>query len=240
MSKPISVVERPISEKDKRILEEGEKIRNGIADVTLAWAALETSFVFLLAHILRRVPVGMVGKIYFTPAGLEVRTSIVSNAFYELFARDSVRETICPQWDTLMNTVGRIRQTRNKVAHSTITFFQNANKGYYRLVSPMGKDDAELAKSLAAKQKPGMGAATWLSRLAPFLMRGESWITFANALIFSMPVTCQPCEKNLPSEKPSARVGALQIAGSIQNNPSSGFHLGRDLDAVESYAIGAS
>ncbi len=159
MSKPTSVTTRPISESDKHIIAEHDAIRAGIADVTLAWGALETELAYLLSAVLKADP-ELGGAIYFSPASAEVRVGIVDAALKQIVARHAVQAALLPKWASIINTMKHLRKTRNKVAHGTISHFHPGGESasYARLVDPMLKDDMALAKAMSKRQKPGMGS----------------------------------------------------------------------------------
>jgi hypothetical protein len=138
---------------------EEEKIRAGIAEITLAWGALETAFVMLLKAILKHENSDIASSIYFAPAGIEVRTKIVDAAFTELFSRSALQAEIFPLWSSLLNTLNGLRKTRNKVAHGAITRFHAPNgKSHVRLTEPMPKGIRPIMEAKAKRQKAGLGA----------------------------------------------------------------------------------
>jgi hypothetical protein len=138
---------------------EEEKIKEGIAEVTLAWGAVETALVMLLKDVLNHESSDISSAIYFAPAGIEVRTKIVDAAFRELFSRSALQAVVTPLWDSLLNAMNGMRKTRNKVAHGAITRFHSQNgKSYVRLTEPMPQALRPIMAAKAKRQKAGLGA----------------------------------------------------------------------------------
>lgn len=122
---------------EQRLQDERAAIKNGIAEVILAWSKVETWLLILFSEITGEggeYPV--TEAIYFTPAALEIRTKLVDNAFCAYIENEqrrgdqtqsglteAISVEILSEWASVLNLLGRLRKTRNKVAHGQTQLF---------------------------------------------------------------------------------------------------------------------
>lgn len=135
--------------------QEQESIKRAVADITLAWGHLENSLADLLDGAAGINDLRISSAIFFTPPGIETRLKITSNAFVSfLNTAQGVPAFVSDQWNCLMNALGRMRDTRNSVAHGQIVKITARRKTHIRLTQPI----ANLAGILnfAAGQLPGL------------------------------------------------------------------------------------
>jgi hypothetical protein len=146
-------------------------LRNGVGNVTLAWADVENAHVELLTAILNLEYMKFPAAMYFSLTGLDSRLRMVNAALQELLheqreAREvttlaaSLITRIEALWKTITNKLNRLRGTRNKVAHGQIVTVVGAggwSMGVPRLTSPQ-LDWAQFRTSQKRKQLPGLSA----------------------------------------------------------------------------------
>lgn len=142
---------------DKQLAADMQAIQMEVANITFAWGHMETTLVILLGTIIKDNSADVASAIYFTPAGLEIRGNIVSNALDALLIRSALHDCILAKWQVLANTMNRLRKTRNKIAHGQLVTFSSDKLTCVRLASPaLKRDDAAIA-AFRGGQKPGMG-----------------------------------------------------------------------------------
>ena len=129
-----------------------------VAGVTLAWAEIENAFVFLFRMVLHHHTMAIASAIWFAPTNLETRINIVDQALREAIF-ESERETeILAVWVPIMNSLNRLKATRNKVAHGQLVTHRRNGKSYVRLTAPL-LNRAVFRQSRSRKQLPGVSAA---------------------------------------------------------------------------------
>jgi hypothetical protein len=149
---------RPASEEMKAHADHHRRLWNGVAAMTFAWANLENAMVILLGNIIEPKLIGRFSSaIYFAVGGLDVRISIVDAAFRELLDQHQFRDQIMEKWDSLLNTIGRLKRTRNKVAHGQITTTSANGKNHVRLTAPIFHQQSSRA-AFRKRQIPGISA----------------------------------------------------------------------------------
>jgi hypothetical protein len=124
---------RAPSAEDRKLAEEQRRLHSGVATVTLAWANVENAMAILLGGILQDAPARISSAILFAPNNLETRINIVSRALEALVAENPKADEIMRLWGTLMNKLGRLKSTRNKVAHGQILASHFNGKNHVRL-----------------------------------------------------------------------------------------------------------
>ena len=159
MTKPTSVVERPISAEDKRIAAEYEAIRRAVGELLLAWANVENQLVKILAAVINNRTYEIASAIYFAPFGIDARLKIVSDAFAALAKTTPFQATLLIEWRTESNCVGHLKRVRNKAAHGELILHTNLKgKGFPRLTWPIFSLSEDETATVLAGQLPGMGA----------------------------------------------------------------------------------
>jgi hypothetical protein len=158
MTGPSSVSD---GERDRRLLAEQEAIHVGVARIVFAWAKIENWMVLLLQRILKHESHEIASAIYFTPAALEVRIKLVNAALEALVARKAVGTPLLKEWKTILNTLNRLRKTRNKIAHGDITVFHpiGGPPPVARLTPPMMvNQDEAIQEWVRTRKLPGLGS----------------------------------------------------------------------------------
>jgi hypothetical protein len=121
----------------ERISKQHEEIRNGILNVTMAWAGLENHMAILLETIVG-VSDKMLGfAIYFAPGGAETRFSIVDAAMTVAFRGLPHSLDVFEEWKEFFGMLATSRGKRNTIIHGNVlTVFMNG-KNHARLTAPM-------------------------------------------------------------------------------------------------------
>src|ERR1017187_2560378 len=112
-------------------LKEFQDLREGVANATLAWSAVENAMVQLLTAILNRDNMGIPAAMYFALSGIESRLKMVSDGFMELLYELKKREletkperpsvdALISLWRTMIGRLRGLKLTRNKIAHGQI------------------------------------------------------------------------------------------------------------------------
>ena len=155
-------------------LAEFHGLRNGVANATLAWSAVENAMVQLLTAVLNRDNMGIPAAMYFALSGIESRLTMVSDGFMELLFELKRQELeIKPEkpyvdrlgglWRKMIKGLRELKQTRNHIAHGqivgvdTIEFAPNSYFSFPRLTSPA----FNFSRFREAREKgmsPGMSA----------------------------------------------------------------------------------
>src|SRR5262249_4458590 len=87
-----------------------------IAEITLAWAHVEHALAQLLDKMIKHPPDFLAYAIFFTPTNLETRIGIVDAVFRQVVFEHPYAPDILKRWGALLNTLTRLKRTRNKVA----------------------------------------------------------------------------------------------------------------------------
>lgn len=133
-----------------------KKLREGIVNGTIAWAAIENSMAVLLHEMLGRGGTDVASAIYFAPNNIETRFRIV-DAVFKLVNFSTHNVTALRSWSHLYNAIGRAKKTRNKIIHGNITTVYARGQNYARLTAPLF-DFATFKKQHDAGQLLGMSA----------------------------------------------------------------------------------
>jgi hypothetical protein len=140
-----------------RLDAESARLRDSVAAITFAWAAVENSMTLVLARVIKD-PIGdLASAIFFAPSALETRLAIVNSAVREIIHFLSIKTDVEKPWSTIMNRLGRLKETRNKVAHGQQqTFISPRNRRHIRLMPPLY--NVQAARSHPSRQIPGLSA----------------------------------------------------------------------------------
>jgi hypothetical protein len=149
----------PIDPEIKKLIEDTEKLRRGVADVTLAWGHVENSLVTLLAGVLREDGAAITSAMYFSLTGLESRLRLMDSAMVQFAEMNAAHDEIIAVWANIMSALNRLRKTRNKVAHGQIVTHNAGapSRSCVRLTSPI----FDFKSSILAYEKgqlPGIGS----------------------------------------------------------------------------------
>lgn len=178
-------------EQRKRVLREHMALRSMVADVTLAWADLENTLVMFLAAIMGGDTFkGLASAIYFAPGNLETRLAIVDRAFRELLFDNPVEDHLGSTWNTLMNALGRLKVTRNKVAHGQIVTIALGTRQHVKLTAPIfdfqrsreirrqnqliGLSSHDIQNSVDAVRRAGRKIRTFSEKVVPLVRSGDT------------------------------------------------------------------
>ncbi len=102
--------------------EEAQRARLAVADSIFAWASLEDKLVtFLAASLGLMGGSGMASAIYFAPSNIETRLTIVDRVAREFFLNHRLEEPFLAEWGSLILKINRLKGTRNKLAHASLT-----------------------------------------------------------------------------------------------------------------------
>jgi hypothetical protein len=142
---------------------EAQRARIAVADSIFAWASLEDKLVTFLAALLGLSGgSGMASAIYFAPSNIETRLTIVDRVAQEFFLKHRLEEPFLEEWANLILKINRLKGTRNKLAHasltSTITGRGESTKRVVR-VSPQIYDVQRRRSAAESGQLQGMGPA---------------------------------------------------------------------------------
>ena len=143
----------------------GQRLRPGeyaemleaVAKFFMSWAFLENKMALLLLRLISQEKIGP--AIYFTPTNIETRFKIVDTAF--VLSAEAIperdRATILAAWNTTMNTLNRIKATRNAIAHGSVEVgMLGGRRAMVRLIPPM----LDARRQAPRKGQPlGMGAS---------------------------------------------------------------------------------
>jgi hypothetical protein len=136
-------------------------IREGIVQITLAWAAVEGSMSLLLREVLGDASGEIAFAIYYSPASAEVRFKIVDAAFCELMGQSELKpaefRVLMEPWMTLYGRLNNLKEFRNATAHGSISTFARFEKNYVRLMPPIF-DFRRIVPSVRNRQIPGLSA----------------------------------------------------------------------------------
>lgn len=141
-----------------RLARETYDLREGITNITLAWANIENAAVMLLASIFREQSAALSSAVYFSMTGLDARLNAIDAAFRTLIAGHRFEPQISEGWNTFTNRMKRMKTTRNKVAHGQIVTVFHHGKNHARLSSPVF-DFRRAAAAHAKRQLPGLSAS---------------------------------------------------------------------------------
>lgn len=146
-------------ELNKRMGDEMRRLRHGIADITLAWAALESSLAVLFANIIRddRGSVGF--AVFFAPTSLETRIALVDKALAARLETSPQRDHFTKKWQSIFNALNRLKRTRNTVAHGQISTFSMGDLRKQEVrIGPVIFDFQRVGAALAKGKPPGLSA----------------------------------------------------------------------------------
>lgn len=155
----------PTKKEADRYVDELQQLRNGVANVTLAWSSVENALVQLLSATLNHENMMVPAAMYFALSGIETRIRIVDRALRELLFKSGKEVSaditrIETAWNTIENRLRRLRAVRNKVAHGQIVTCSSPKSGPLgtpRLTSPIW-DFAFFRNAMSTGQLPGLGA----------------------------------------------------------------------------------
>jgi hypothetical protein len=143
---------------------EHKAIMDRVALVTFSWANVENSMVMLLRAIIRDEAGGLASAIFFAPSNLETRFSIVDRALREVCYQRPPASPIVASWGTWLNTLNRLKGTRNKIAHGHISTVAMGGKQHVRLTAPIF--DFERSRTAhRSRQVPGLSSSDIQSHL---------------------------------------------------------------------------
>jgi hypothetical protein len=134
-----------------------------VAETNYAWARIEDGMLLILKEALGDNEGKITSAIYFTPSNLETRFQLVRNTLHE--ARKDWwfgdRFKFEQEWDAMILKLNRLKQTRNKIAHSGVQSWQKSRQnratctiGHVRL-APSFYNWQEFDRT-TGKQMPGM------------------------------------------------------------------------------------
>jgi hypothetical protein len=123
------------------------EIRQAVADVTLAWAGIESAFGMLLSRIIGRQPTDLAMAILFSAVNLEPKIKLLDDAFKSLLAVLPRADEITPLWDALVSNIKGQKKIRNTVAHGAVVHQGYAGKDHVRITPPMFSPQYEAKKT---------------------------------------------------------------------------------------------
>jgi hypothetical protein len=140
-----------------------QRAKNAVADATFAWGTLESSLATLLSAILQRtLQDAIASAIYFAPNNFETRFKIIDCVLRERLHKNKLEKPFIATWGEILNTLNRLKDTRNKIAHGSLiaTYRGHAStlRRVVRLTSPI-RDIQRHRKSEETGQLPGMAPA---------------------------------------------------------------------------------
>lgn len=117
----------------KRLEAEYQKMRDQIASVTMAWAAIESEMAFLLTGLMGQATEDMGFHLYFAPGNTETRFDLVSSAIESTAITNLSKGALPAHWAPIENKLNRLRKTRNKVIHGAVGSFHMTGRSGIRL-----------------------------------------------------------------------------------------------------------
>jgi hypothetical protein len=157
---PFGMVKRKSDDEElSRLSTEHKAIREAVSTIIMAWAQLENTLAILLSKIINDPSGQFAFAIYFAPSNTETRIRIIDATFSVLIsASKQHHQQIAAAWQTIRNTINRLKDTRNAVAHGHITTCSRYNRSHARLTPPMF-NFKPFAIAHEKRQLPGLGSA---------------------------------------------------------------------------------
>jgi hypothetical protein len=132
-----------------------EDMQIAVADFFSGWAFLENQLAILLAVLVSGDEENRMGfALYFSPSALEARLKLVDAAFAIKIEPIAERSDLAAAWNTMMNTLNRLKATRNTIAHGSIEVILVRSKRYIRHVAPLL--DISRHEAVPETQVPGL------------------------------------------------------------------------------------
>ncbi len=185
------------------------QMENAIAQLFVAWAAVESDLANLLAIIVRPKYKSPLWAIYFSPSGMDGRLRLVDAAFVDVFSSVKEAGDLVAKWSTINNALGRLKNTRNAVAHGTMSVVANKLDSYVT-ITPPAYDLRRLKIPKQKNQKLGLVArdlrdhtqAVWRQSSAIQSLSGDIAAIWAGDPSGSWPDKSAPPPGGRPSSVP--------------------------------------